>query len=151
MRWHLKISHMQVHRLESCRSTRSLTNSGRTTLRPVQTHSVTTKPTHFKRPQHSGFWRSKRDGLGTSSPRKQTRNLCAPTELRTPAVASGSSCWAISRIIHLDKDSPCPSNGVLCSPWFLVWDSFFFSARKTWKDNSPLKTKMRTNWPAQNL
>ena len=38
------------------------------------THNITTKPTHFERPQLSGFWKAKRDGLGTSSPRTQTRN-----------------------------------------------------------------------------
>ena len=50
----------------------------------MPTHNITTKPTHFERPQLSGFWKAKRDGLGTSSPRTQTRNPkrsspeCAP-------------------------------------------------------------------------
>ena len=69
----------------------------------MPTHSVTTKPTRFERPQLSGFWRAKRDGLGTSSPRTQTRNLCASAEL--PECAPIAAQWApqnLSTLLSLD-------------------------------------------------
>ena len=58
----------------------------------MPTHSATTKATRFERPQLSGFWRAKCDGLGTSSSGTQTRNLCAPTEL--PECAPLAVLWA---------------------------------------------------------